>query len=121
MDNVRKEIINNAKSEAKLILKQAEKESKLMDETAEKSLSEKQDLFDSEAKQILELYESTSMAEANSEKTKLRLNLERELLDEVFQNVLMKLEKLPKTTSTLTNTRINTMLRIKYFRNSLLL
>ena len=98
MDNVRKEIINNARLEAKSILKEAEKEKKLMLETAEKSLSEKQTQFDDEAKQVLELYKSTSMAEANSKKTKLRLTLEKELLDEVFEIAAEKLSKLPKKT-----------------------
>jgi V/A-type H+-transporting ATPase subunit E len=96
MDKVRKEIIKNARNEAKSILKQAEKERKNMLENAEKSLAEKKTLLDEEAKQVIELYESTSKAEANSEKNKLRLVLEKELIDEVFQLAKEKLGEIPK-------------------------
>ncbi len=97
LKEVKKEILNNAEKEANKVLKQAEDERKKILEVVDTRVSEVKSQLDTEVKKSLEQYKVFVTAEASSIVKKQRLNMEKELISEVFTKALDNLSNLSKT------------------------
>ena len=97
INEVKKEILNNAKKEAKRIIETAEVEKKTVVEASESRVIEIKIQLEGEMKRSIELYENLIMAEANSMVKKQRLNLEKEIINKVFNDAKEELSNLSKS------------------------
>ena len=94
IEEVRKEIVDNAKSEANKLLAEARKEEKAIVEAIEKTAKQNKQKQQQAIKTSLEQHRLVVLSEAESAVKKERLILERELLNEVFAKVADKLVNL---------------------------
>ncbi len=85
IEEVRKEIIDNAKNQARQILKEAEKEKQGILASAETRVNAIKERLDKEAEKSVEQYKIMMLAEATSIAKKQRLSLERDVINEVFE------------------------------------
>ncbi|MCM2325750.1 MAG: hypothetical protein NDI94_04750 [Candidatus Woesearchaeota archaeon] len=92
LDEVKKEILDNAKKEAKSILAEADVEKKEILASADKRADEIKAMLDEEAKITIEQYKVMVSAETVSAVNKERLALEREIIDEIFYKALEELQ-----------------------------
>ena len=97
LNEVKKEILNNAEKEANKILKQGEDERKKVLDVVNTRISEIKSELDTEVNKTLEQYKVFVTAEANSIVKKQRLNMEKELISEVFTKALDNLSNLSKS------------------------
>lgn len=100
IEDVRREILDNAKNEAKSILKEAESVKKEVMDAAKVQVDSIKKQTEEEAKITINNYKTRVMAETNSGLKKQRLQLEKELIQEVFDDALIKLGKLNVKTRT---------------------
>jgi V/A-type H+/Na+-transporting ATPase subunit E len=94
IEDVRREILDNAKNEAKSILKEAESVNKEVMDAAKAQVDSIKKQTEEETKIAIENYKTRVLAETNSGLKKQRLQLEKNLIQEVFDDALHKLEKL---------------------------
>lgn len=94
MENVRKEIIDNTKKSAQKIISEAEKEKEQILSQAEKRIRQKKDAIESEINNYSDEMESSLLAELDSYKKTKKLEIENSVIDDVFEQVFEKLEKL---------------------------
>jgi V/A-type H+-transporting ATPase subunit E len=92
LEEVKREILDNAKREAKVILSEADAEKKEIMVSAEKRADELRSMLDEEAKLTIEQYKVMVSAETASSVNKERLALEKEIIDEVSSIALEELE-----------------------------
>jgi vacuolar-type H+-ATPase subunit E/Vma4 len=100
IDNVKKEILDQAKKEAQLILKEADIVKKEIIDAANVRVDSIKNELDQVAKQTISHYKTMMEAESNSILKKEKLKLEKDLIDEVFENTLIELEKLDSKSRT---------------------
>ncbi|MBN2368491.1 hypothetical protein JXC34_05725 [Candidatus Woesearchaeota archaeon] len=94
IDEVKKEILDNARKHANELLKEEEKERKAILKNAESKVDEIKEKYDKEAKENNEKYRSGQMAELESAVKKEKLALEKKMLDKVFSDTLEELRSL---------------------------
>jgi vacuolar-type H+-ATPase subunit E/Vma4 len=94
IEEVKKEILDNARKQAKQILKEAEREREGILKSAESRVDVIKEKLDREAENTIAQYRTMVLAEANSQVKKQRLVLERELVNEVFKQSKEELKKL---------------------------
>jgi V/A-type H+/Na+-transporting ATPase subunit E len=94
IEEVRKEIIEDARNKAKQILKEGEAEKKEIFAAAESNIETAKGTIEKDAASIIAQHKSKQMAEVNSAAKKQRLLLEKELIDEVFGTAAGQLDKL---------------------------
>jgi V/A-type H+/Na+-transporting ATPase subunit E len=94
IDEVKKEIIDNAKTQAKQLVKEAEKEKEGLYASAETRVKAIKEKLDQEAAKAIEQYKSTVNAETQSMSKKRKLAIERDIIDEVFAKVKDELDSL---------------------------
>lgn len=95
IEEVKKEILDNARAQAKLLNKEAEAEKKEIMSAAESRVESIKEKLEKETAKSIEQYRAMAFAEANSQVKKTRLALERDLIEEVFSNVKQELLSLP--------------------------
>ncbi len=91
LEEVKKEILDNARKEAKLIHSEADKEIKEIDALTQKRIEEVKASYDEEARLAIEQYKTMIVAETASLINKERLAMEKEIIDEVFNLALENL------------------------------
>jgi vacuolar-type H+-ATPase subunit E/Vma4 len=94
IEEVKDEILNNARTKAKEILRLADAEKEGIQKSAQTRVSQIRDELDSEAAKQIEQYKTVTLAEAHSTVKKKRLAIEAEILDETYNDILGKLSKL---------------------------
>lgn len=94
LDEVKQEILNNAKKQAKKIIEDAEKERDSLINNANEQIKELKNKIDEEIKITIEQYKSMVFTETSAFLKKQKLNLEKNLVDEVFENVKKNLNEL---------------------------
>lgn len=95
LEEVKKEILGNARSQAKQIIREGEEEKKAILKTVESRLTEVKKELDIEAKKALEQYQARVNAETNSLLKRQKLTLQKDMVQEVFKEVQEKLKELP--------------------------
>ncbi|MEM2138813.1 MAG: V-type ATP synthase subunit E family protein [Candidatus Woesearchaeota archaeon] len=93
-DEFKSEILNNAKKQAEKTINEAESERKKILENTNEKIKELKSKIDEETKYAIENYKQTIMTDLNSMNKKMSLNLEKELIEKVFELAREKLEKL---------------------------
>ncbi len=93
LEEVKKEILDNARKQAKKIIDEAEAEKKEILKSANKNISNIKAQFDKDAVSNIQQYKLMSRAEIGSIEKKSKLNLEKELIKEVFDRTKDKLKK----------------------------
>jgi V/A-type H+/Na+-transporting ATPase subunit E len=94
IEEVRKEIMDNARNQAKEILKEGEKEKKGLLASAETRVEQIREKLEKEAEKQIEQYKAMTIAEAASQSKRQKLALEKQLLSEVFEEAKLDLDKL---------------------------
>jgi V/A-type H+-transporting ATPase subunit E len=94
IEEVRKEILDNARNQAKEILKEGEKEKKGLLASAETRVDQIKEKLEKEAEKQIEQYKAMMLAEATSQSKRQKLALEKQLLNDVFEEAKQELEKL---------------------------
>jgi V/A-type H+-transporting ATPase subunit E len=98
LDNVKTDILERTKREAKGIIKEADKEAKRIEELAQRDIENyKQSLKDNEER-IISDYERMKEASWQFSVRKNRFEMESKLLDELKKNISSKLSKLDANT-----------------------
>ncbi len=92
LEDVKKEILDNARKHAKKITDEAEKERLDILESVDKNIDEIKNQFDRDSKKAIEQYKLMSMAESGSTIKKQKLNLEKDLIKEVFDETKIRLK-----------------------------
>lgn len=95
IEEVKKEILDNARAQAKLIMKEAEKERSELLGSAESRIESIKERIEKDAERSISQYRSMTLAESNSIVKKKKLTLERDLIEEVVSLVIAGLDKLP--------------------------
>jgi len=94
IDEVKKEILDNARSESKKLLNEAGKERASLLAAAESRVEVISERLNKEADQIISQHRAMVLAEAASVVKKQRLTMERDAIDEVFENAKVELGRL---------------------------
>ena len=94
INEIKKEILDNAKIQAKLILNEAEKEQKEIESAAQARIDEIAQSKAKEAEFEIESYRTVSMAEAYSISKKRKLSLEAEVFEDVLEKAKYKISNL---------------------------
>lgn len=94
IDDVKAEILDNARAQAKALLKEAEKEREAILGSAETRVKEIKSRIEDEADRSIEQYKAMMLAETSSFSKKQRLLLEKSIIDEVFENSKEELREL---------------------------
>ena len=84
MEEVKKEILDNARNQAKQQIKEAEKERESIIKSAESRVEAIKERIEKQTDSAIEQYKAMTLAEASSIVKKQRLSLEKELINEVF-------------------------------------
>ncbi|MEM3373595.1 MAG: V-type ATP synthase subunit E family protein [Candidatus Woesearchaeota archaeon] len=96
LDELKAEIINNAKKQAEKINKEAEKEKEIIMNSAEQRIKEIKSKIDEETKNSLEQYKTYILTEINSTIKRKKLMMEKQIIDTVFEKVYEELKNLDK-------------------------
>ena len=94
LEEVRKEILADAKAKARSILKEGEQEVEAVNGSIDKRLKEREQQLKLDAERSVSEFEDRSSAESASMMRKRRLSLEKELIEEVFISAFSRLKKL---------------------------
>jgi V/A-type H+-transporting ATPase subunit E len=94
IEEVKKEILDNARDQAKKAIKEAEKERESILKNAESSISSIKEKLDTHADGVISQHKVMVLAEASSIIKKERLAVERALINEVFENAKKELDSL---------------------------
>lgn len=92
LEDVKKEILDNARKQAKKITDEAEKERLEILKSVDKNIEEIKDQFNRNAVKAVDQYKLMSMAESSSIVKKQKLNLEKDLIKEVFDETKTELK-----------------------------
>ncbi len=97
INEVKEEILNNARQSAEEIIKEAEKEKALLENSANNQIQEIKKKLDSEAESAISQYRTMALAKAKGILRKEKLSLESEMINKVFQKAKEKLKDLPES------------------------
>ena len=92
LENVKKEILDNARKQAKKITDEAEKERLEILKSVDNKVDEIKDQFERDSVKAIDQYKLMSMAESSSIVKKQKLNLEKDLIKEVFDETKTELK-----------------------------
>lgn len=92
LDDVKKEILDNARKEAKKITDEAKSERREILKSVDKNIEEIKDQLNRDSIKNVDQYKLMSMTESSSILKKQKLNLEKELIKEVFEDTKNRLK-----------------------------
>ena len=96
LEEVKKEILEKAKSEADRIINEGKKEAeKIMDETSRK-IKEYRENVNNDTKKLLDIMERKEIAGAEFDVKKMKLDKKKEMIDRAFSNVVGRLRRIPE-------------------------
>ena len=94
IDNVKKEIISDAKKKAEVMIKEAERQKKEMLADAEHKASKVKEELEVSSKKTIDAYDARVEVEASSAVNRKKLSAEQEIIDTTFKEALEEMEKL---------------------------
>jgi V/A-type H+-transporting ATPase subunit E len=94
IEEVRKEILENAKNQASQIHKDALKEKEAINNSADARISSIQERLAQETEKAVEQYKTMMLAEAASQAKKRRLAVEKEMIDQTFRTATAEIANL---------------------------
>ena len=92
LEQVKKEILDNARKQADKIISEGEAERDEILKSVDKKIEEVKNQFNRDVVKAVEQYKLMSMAETNSVRKKQKLNLEKDLIKEVFDITKVRLK-----------------------------
>jgi vacuolar-type H+-ATPase subunit E/Vma4 len=95
IEEVKKEILDSAKSEAKKKISEAEKEKTEVMSLTEEKIQQLKERIESDGERMIEQYKKISVAESNSKIKREKLTIHKEMVNQVFEVASNLLTELP--------------------------